>query len=390
LTTLAPPRGTRGAGGERARATLARLDWVMLTAIAAITAFGLFIIREATRTDVPGDPDFFLMRQSLYVLLGLILMVGAFAVDVSRIGRWAWALWGGLLGALAVVFVVGSAVRGSNRWIELGPINVQPSELGKVLMIVVLAGLVAERRADIARPRFALFICGVAAVPAVVVFLQPDLGTALVYGAVLAAVLFLAGSPWTHFAVFGAALLTMVLAVLWILPAAGVQVLQPYQLERLTAFVGATRESSDAGYQLDQSKTAVGSGGTIGKGPDGATQTVNHFLPEHHTDFIFAVASEMFGFVGGATLIGLYCLIIWRGLRAMTGASSSTEQLVAGGIVAMIAFQVFVNIGMTVGLMPITGIPLPLMSFGGSHMLTTFIAFGLLLGIHHRRAPAAP
>jgi rod shape determining protein RodA len=388
LTTLAPPRTSRVAGTGRVRAALARLDWVLLAAVVAVTAFGLFVIREATRSDVPGDPDFFLMRQSLYVLLGVLLMVGAFTVDLARIGRWAWALWGGLLGALAVVFVVGSAVRGSNRWIELGPINVQPSELGKVLMIVVLAGLVAERRSEIARPRFSLFIAGVAAVPAVVVFLQPDLGTALVYGAVLAAILFLAGAPWPHFAVFGAVVLTAILAVLWILPAVGVQVLQPYQLERLTAFVGATRESSDAGYQLDQSKTAVGSGGTIGKGPDGATQTVNHFLPEHHTDFIFAVASEMFGFVGGAGLILLYCLIIWRGLRAMARASTSVDQLVAGGIVAMIAFQVFVNIGMTVGLMPITGIPLPLMSFGGSHMLTTFIAFGLLLGIHQRRAPA--
>jgi rod shape determining protein RodA len=165
-----------------------------------------------------------------------------------------------------------------------------------------------------------------------------------------------------------------------------VEVLQDYQVERLTAFIGAERDTSDAGYQLDQSKTAIGSGGALGKGPDGATQANNDFLPEHHTDFIFAVTSEMFGFVGGGLLILLFALILWRGLRTMARASSQVDMLVAGAILAMFGFQVFVNIGMTVGIMPITGIPLPLMSYGGSHTLTTFVAVGLLLGIHRRRS----
>jgi rod shape determining protein RodA len=174
--------------------------------------------------------------------------------------------------------------------------------------------------------------------------------------------------------------------VLWVLPAGGVHVLEDYQRERLTAFVGSDRDTSDQGYQLDQSTTAIGSGGALGKGPDGATQTQNDFLPEHHTDFIFAVTAEMLGFVGGAGLILLYALIIWRGLRVTAQASTPTDQVLAGAIVAMLAFQVFVNIGMTVRLMPITGIPLPLMSYGGSHTLTTFAAVGLLLGIHRRRS----
>ncbi len=222
--------------------------------------------------------------------------------------------------------------------------------------------------------------------PAAVVFLQPDLGTSLVYFAVLGAVLFLAGVPWSHFAVAGSVLAILILGVLWILPSAGVHVLQDYQVERLTAFIGAQRDSSDAGYQLDQSKTAIGSGGALGKGPDGATQANGDFIPEHHTDFIFAVTSEMFGFAGGGLLILLFALVIWRGLRTMARASSQVDMLVAGGIVAMIGFQVFVNIGMTVGIMPITGIPLPLMSYGGSHTISTMVAIGLLLGIHQRRS----
>jgi rod shape determining protein RodA len=207
-----------------------------------------------------------------------------------------------------------------------------------------------------------------------------------VYAAVLAAVLFLVGVPWSHFAVAGSILAILILGVLWILPHAGVKVLQDYQVERLTAFIGAERDTSDAGYQLDQSKTAIGSGGALGKGPAGATQANGDFIPEHHTDFIFAATGEMFGFAGGGLLILLYGLVLWRGLRTMARASSQMDMVVAGAIVAMIGFQVFVNIGMTVGIMPITGIPLPLMSYGGSHTLTTLVAIGLLLGIHQRRS----
>jgi rod shape determining protein RodA len=209
----------------------------------------------------------------------------------------------------------------------------------------------------------------------------------MVYAVILLAILFLVGVPWTHFAVFGSILAIVILGVLWILPRAGVTVLQDYQVERLTAFIGAERDTNDAGYQLDQSTTAIGSGGAVGKGPDGATQSINDFLPEHQTDFIFAVTSEMFGFVGAGLLISLYALVLWRGLRTLARASSQVDMLVAGAIVAMIGFQVFVNIGMTVGIMPITGIPLPFMSYGGSHTLNSMVAVGLLLGIHRRRSP---
>lgn len=386
MTTIAPPRSTRSGIPDRVRSAVVGMDWLLLLAVAGITAFSVFVIGKTTENDVPGDPRYYLDRQLLFVAMGSLLLIVAMRVNLERLARWAWGLWGSLLGALAVVFVVGSAVKGSNRWITIGPLNIQPSEVGKVAIAVILAGIAIERIDAVGTARFTLFLTGVAAFPAIVVFLQPDLGTSLVYGAVLATVLFLVGVPWSHFAVAGSLLAILILAVLWVLPTAGVKVLQDYQVERLTAFIGAERDTSDAGYQLDQSKTAIGSGGAIGKGPDGATQANGDFIPEHHTDFIFAVTSEMFGFVGGGVLILCFALVLWRGLRTMARASSQVDMLVAGAIVAMIGFQVFVNIGMTVGIMPITGIPLPLMSYGGSHTISTLIAMGLLLGIHQRRS----
>jgi rod shape determining protein RodA len=386
LTTVAPPRTPAGLS-DRTRSAVLGLDWILLLAVAAITGFSLFVIGRSTEDDIAGEPRFYLDRQILFVAVGVVAMIVATRVNLDHVARWAWALWAGLLGALAIVFAAGEATRGSHRWIDVGPFSLQPSEFGKVIIMIVLAGIALQRLADVGTVRYTALLTGVAGVPAAVVFLQPDLGTSLVYAAVLCAILFLVGVPWTHFAVFGSLLAILILSVLWLLPATGVKVLEDYQVQRLTAFVGADRDTNDAGYQLDQSKTAIGSGGTLGKGPDGATQANNDFLPEHHTDFIFAVTSEMFGFAGGGLLILLYGLILWRGLRTMARASSQTDMLVAGAILAMLGFQVFVNIGMTVGIMPITGIPLPLMSYGGSQTITTLIAVGLLLGIYRRRSP---
>lgn len=385
MTTIAPTRGSTAA--ERLRGAVGGLDWILILAVVAVSCFSVFVVGATTKTDVPGDPSFYGNRQIVFTVAGIVLMVVAMRLNLDRISRWSWALWGGgLLGSLAVVFAVGGAVKGSNRWIDLGPFNLQPSESGKVLLAIVLAGIAIEKADDVGSTRFSLYLTGIAAIPAAIVFIQPDLGTSLVYGAVLAAVLFLIGVPWSHFAVAGSVLAILILMVLWVLPHAGVKVLQDYQVQRLTAFVGAQRDTSTAGYQLDQSKIAIGSGGALGKGPDGATQANGAFIPEHHTDFIFAATSEMFGFAGAALLVLLYALILWRGLSTMARASSQIDMLVAGAVVTMIGFQVFVNIGMTVGIMPITGIPLPLMSYGGSHTLTTLVAIGLLLGIHQRRS----
>jgi rod shape determining protein RodA len=368
------------------RAGLAGLDWLLIAAVGVVTGFGLFVIKAATRDDVPGAPDYYFTRQLAYVILGLVVVALVLAVDVDRLSRFYWTLWGALIAAIAMVFVLGTSVRGSNRWISLGAFRLQPSEIGKVVLIAVLAGLIVDRAAQVGTRRFSLIALGVAGLPALMIFAQPDLGTAMVYLLVVGALLFLAGVPWTQFAAFGAIVATLGVLILWALPAVGVQVLKPYQMDRLTSFVDSRSDASDTGYQLEASKTAIGSGGAIGKGPDGATQTINDFLPEHHTDFVFAVVGEMFGFVGGGLLILAYGVLLWRALQIVARASRQIDQLLAGGIVAMLGFQVFVNIGMNVGIMPITGIPLPFMSYGGSHTLTNLIAVGLLLGIHRRRA----
>jgi rod shape determining protein RodA len=384
MTTLSPER-TNSDFAALAKDAAARLDWLLLLIVAGITTMSVFVIRASTQEEIAGDPDFFFTRQILFVVIGVVAMLAVSLIDLNRLARWHWVLWGGLLASLAIVFVASQAVRGTSRWIDIGPFSLQPSEFGKVVLMIVLAGLVVESASRVGTVRFTLLAAGVAGLPAVVVFLQPDLGTAIVYAVILLTILFIAGTPWTHFAVIGAAVGATVTVILWALPASGVEVLQPYQVDRLTAFVSTDPDPGSTGYQLEQSTTAIGSGGALGKGPSGASQTINDFLPEHQTDFIFAVTSEMFGFVGAGGVLVLFGLLLWRGLRITANASTRMDQLVASAIVAVIAFEVFVNIGMTVGLMPITGIPLPFMSYGGSHTVTMLAAVGILLGINARR-----
>jgi rod shape determining protein RodA len=220
-----------------------------------------------------------------------------------------------------------------------------------------------------------------ALIPAILVVAQPDLGSGLVYLAILGAILFIAGTPWTHFAALGGLAAVALAVVLIAAPAAGIEVLKPYQKDRLTAFLNPGENRGKEAYQINQSLTAIGSGGKTGRG-DEATQTKLDFLPEHHTDFVFSVVGEEFGFVGAALVLSLFALLIWRALRTLTMAKNFYGALVAGGITAMLMFQVFVNVGMTISIMPITGIPLPLMSYGGSSVITTLMAIGLLQSIH--------
>ncbi len=379
-----------GSARERTQSALAGLDWWLLGSAIAVSGFGVYVVRIATDGDIPSDPGYFFTRQVAYTLIGLVALFFTLRLDLERLSRYVWTLYAMLIAAVGIVLVLGSSARGSTRWIELGPLRLQPSELGKVVIAFVLAVIVVERIRSMDSARLSLFVAGIAAVPAGIVFLQPDLGTSLVYAAITVAILWVAGQPITHFIVAGAVVVTLAALVLYILPAAGVNVLKPYQVDRLTAFVDSGADRSETGYQLEQSKVAIGSGGAFGKGPSGATQTINDFLPEHHTDFIFAVVTEMFGFLGAGLLIALYFVIIWRCLVIMRQAHTELERLVAAGLTAMLAFEVFVNIGMNVGIMPITGIPLPFMSYGGSHTLTNLVAVGVLLRIGRRGRELGP
>jgi rod shape determining protein RodA len=214
------------------------------------------------------------------------------------------------------------------------------------------------------------------------VIVQPDLGSGMVYVVIAVAVLFVAGTSWKHFVILGATFAVAITLALAVAPAVGVHVLKPYQVQRLTGFLNPSSDPQSQTYQLNQSRIAIGAGEKTGRGVTGATQTKLNFLPEHHTDFVFAVVGETYGFLGAAIVLALYALLIWRSLRILTLAKNLYGALIAGGIVAMLMFQVFVNVGMTVGIMPITGVPLPLMSYGGSSVIVTLLALGVLQSVY--------
>jgi rod shape determining protein RodA len=253
-----------------------------------------------------------------------------------------------------------------------------------VLFVLALAGFLAERARRLNEMRTTATALGLGSIPIFLVFLQPDFGTALVYCAAVAAVLFVAGTPWSHLGVIAAGLIGVGVLVLGALPAAGIPVLKDYQQKRLTSFLNPSDDPGGATYNITQSKNAIGAGQLQGRGVDNATQTRLNFLPEDRTDFVFASLAEQRGFVGAALLLMLYLLVVWRGLRIVTLARDAFSAMVAGGIVFALLFQIFVNVGMTMGIAPITGIPLPFVSVGGSSMIANLIAIGLILSIHAR------
>jgi rod shape determining protein RodA len=359
------------------------LDYLLLATTLAIVSFGLWIISNATRDDVAGDPDYYFTRQLVYAVAGTVGLLVVAAIPPSWMRRARWPIYAFTVASVAVVLAIGTTVRGGTRWIDVGLLQFQPSEFGKVLLIVSLAAFLAARRGSAGPARLTWATLGLIAVPAFLVFLEPDLGTTLVYIAMTLGILFVFGAPWRHFAWIGLVGVVAVALVFSVLPSAGVEVLQPYQQARLTAFLHPDRIDTQAdGYHLTQSMIAIGSGGVQGKGIEGATQTRLDFLPEHHTDFIFSVVGEERGFIGAAWLLGLYMLLVWRGLKLIAVSRSTFGSLVAAGVVSMLLFQVFVNVGMTIGIAPITGIPLPFMSAGGSSMLTNLLAIGVLQSIH--------
>jgi rod shape determining protein RodA len=363
------------------RPRILRVDPLLLLATLGLIVASVYTVHTATHGDIPGDPNYYMNRQIAYIAVGLVLMLALTRFDYSLLREWKLGVYGFMIAAILATYVLGVSARGSRRAIEFGFFNFQASEIGKVLLVVALAGFTVDRARRLADRETTSRIVLLALIPAILVVAQPDLGSGLVYLAIVLAVLFVAGTPWTHFAALGGIAVTAIVVVLLAAPAVGVDVLKPYQVDRLTAFLNPSTNPADEGYQIHQSLTAIGSGGKTGRG-DQSTQTKLNFLPEHHTDFIFSVVGEEFGFVGAALVLSLFALMIWRALRILTMSKNFYGALVAGGITAMLMFQVFVNVGMTIGIMPITGIPLPLMSYGGSSVITTLLAIGLLQSIH--------
>jgi rod shape determining protein RodA len=359
-----------------------RLDpWMLLAAIGLICA-SVYTLATATVDDIPGSPYHYVIRQAVYGGVGIALMLVLARIDYSRFRELKLGIYAGLIAIVTLTILIGTTTRGSKRVIELPFFEVQTSELGKVLLILALSAFLIDRVRRLSEPETTSRIVLLGLLPAMLVVAQPDLGSGLVYVAITAALLFVAGTKWTHFAALGGIAAAALAIVLLAAPAVGVQVLKPYQLDRLTAFVNPTDDPREQGYQLNQSITAIGSGQKTGRGADDASQTQLDFLPEHHTDFVFAVVGEEFGFVGAAIVLSLYALLVWRALRVLTMAKNLYGALIAGGVTAMLMFQLFVNVGMTIGIMPITGVTLPLMSYGGSSVIVTFLALGLLQSIH--------
>jgi rod shape determining protein RodA len=379
-TTAEPRRHLGSEIGEYLR----HLDYLLLAAVAGLVAYGLWIVQTVTRDDIAGDPGYFVVRQAIFAVVGAAVFAATTAINPELYRRYRHVLYLAMLALMAIVFVVGPSVRGSRRWIDLGSFQLQPSELGKLVLIVFIAGFLANRAARLSSAGTVLGAVALAALPILLVFFEPDFGTALVYCVALAGCLYFSGIRWQWLAGLAALAAGISVAVLWALPAAGIQVLKPYQVDRLVGFVHPESDPSGTTYNINQAITAVGAGGLDGRGVAGATQTRLNYLPEHSTDFVFASLAEQRGFLGVAILLLLYAVVVWRGIKIIAVADSLFATTVAGAIVTAVLFQVFLNVGMNIGIAPITGIPLPFVSYGGSSLITTLAMIGVLQAIHAR------
>jgi rod shape determining protein RodA len=384
------PFGTGVQRFSEPRVRVLRLDFLLLAATLGLIVFSLLTLNSATAADVPGSPHYFVTRQAAYAVVGLIAMAALAFIDYSRFRELKIGLYATMMALILAVLALGGVTRGSRRWIELPGFRFQPSELGKVLLLLAISAFVIDRLRRLNDRDVTSRIILLALVPTLLVMAQPDLGTGIVYLAITLTVLFVAGTKWTHFAVLGTIAAVAATLVLIVAPMAGAPVLKGYQKDRLTAFLNKNdADPKSQGYQLKQAEIAIGSGRKGGRGSKRATQTRLDFLPESHTDFIFAVVGEQYGFVGAGIVLSLYALLIWRALRILTIAKNLYGALLAGAIAAMLMTQVFVNVGGNVGIMPITGIPLPLMSYGGSSVIVTLIALGILQSVYVQAREAA-
>jgi rod shape determining protein RodA len=353
----------------------AAFNYPLAAAAIVLSIFGLVAIKSATLHAADARGDF--GHQVVYLIVGIIAMFVLAFTDYHIWYRFAKPIYVITILMLAAVAFVGHSALGAQRWIGVGPVVFQPSEPAKLLVTLSVAAMLANPKRTYKKWSDMLLPIAAVAVPALLVLKQPDLGTALVLIAILTTMLFFALPSLAQFGAYAAAVI-------------GAAVLSPlflhgYQRERLLVFLNPNHDPQGAGWSLIQSKIAVGSGELFGKGLYNGTQTQLGFVPEHATDFIFTVVGEEFGFIGAMLLLGLYALTLAMGMLAVTAARDRYGLLVAAGIVAMFAFHILVNVGMTVGIMPVTGIPLPFISYGGSSLVTCLASVGVLLNIHLQR-----
>ncbi|HEY2718123.1 MAG TPA: rod shape-determining protein RodA [Solirubrobacteraceae bacterium] len=381
LSPITAPEQPPAPAATGARTLRLPFDPLLTLAVIGLAIGSIVTLGAATKNLVPGQPHYYVDRQATYLIIGFVLMLALSRLDYARLRPLKNAIYGVLIFTILAVLVLGHTARGSQRAINLPFFSFQASELGKVLLILALAGLVVDRARRLHDRDTTALVMLAALVPAMFVIAQPDLGSGLVYVTIAFTLLFIAGVTWKYLAALVALALIALTFVLVAAPAVGVHVLKPYQVQRLTAFLHPSTNPQKEGYQQEESKIAIGSGQKTGRGVN-SSQSKLGYVPENHTDFIFSAVGEQYGFVGAAFLLALYGLLIWRALRILVMSKDLFGTLVAAGVAAMLMFQVFVNVGMTIGIMPITGVTLPLMSYGGSSVITTLLAIGLLQSIY--------
>ncbi len=357
--------------------TFRDFDWPLLGMVLTLCTISVFEIYSATlHTKYSG----FHTKQLYWILGGIVVMFVMSKVDYHKLLGIVWWAYGFCLISLVAVKLVGTKVLGARRWIKLGPMHFQPSEWVKLVLIVMVAHYFANLGGRSLTWRDVFKAMGLVGLPMLLVLSQPDLGTALTYTPILIAGLFLGGIHWKQALILGTLGLVAIVGV-W----SSGKILKPYQKARLTSFINPDNDPKGSGYQIKQSLIAVGSGGVWGKGAEQGTQTQGDFLPIPHADFIFAAFSEEHGFIGAFLVLLLYFVILMRLIQNAQTAADMPGALLIMGVVAVLTFQIAVNVGMIIGFMPVTGIPLPLMSYGGSSVLFTFLALGVVMNVRMRR-----
>lgn len=363
-------------------APIRHLDPTLIFVSIGLTIYGLLMVYSATHRALASfgeDPGFYLKKQLAFLMLGLIVLVFSSVLDYRLVKVYAPFIFGisGFF-LFLVLTPLGSESAGAQRWLTLFGFQFQPSEITKLALIAMLAAYLSEIRGPV-RLEHVWRATGLTLIPMLLVALQPDIGTSMVFAVVLVTMLIVGGARAKQIGILALAALIALFA------AFRLGVVQEYQIERLTGFLDPANDPLRAGYNRAQAEIAIGAGGLFGTGYGSGTQTNLDFVPEQHTDFIFTVVGEEFGFVGAVLLLSMYGILLWRGFRIAMLSKDAFGSLLALGIVGMLAFQIFVNVGMTIGIMPITGIPLPFLSYGGTALLTNFLAVGLLLNVHMRR-----
>ena len=363
---------------------LKRLDWFVVCAALALSILGSLLVWSATQgklTNDHGDPTTYLKKQLINLVVGVAFAVLVSRFDYRLLRAYTPILWGLSIIGLLFVLVHGARINGAKAWILLpGGLSLQPAEFAKIAIILGMAMILSEKRDAEDEPRDidVAFALGVAGIPIALIMLQPDLGTVMVIATVVFGIIAVSGARarWLIGILVGGALVAFV--------AIQAGILQKYQLDRLTAFTDPTSNTRTSGYNTQQARIAIGSGGLFGTGLFHGPQTQGHFVPENQTDFVYSVAGEELGFAGAALIIVLLGVILWRAVRIAMRASDLFGRLVATGVATWLAFQAFENIGMNLGIMPVTGVPLPFVSYGGTSMFASWLAIGLLINVHLR------